>query len=110
MLVREDHVAGERSCWWERVMLVEKDHVGGKRSCGCCKMVNYCRSVIFAPKNSIFAQNELPSVCSQHKSQQTICRRAAHLFQLKILREKNHVKVTSKTYFVEALLNLFPQQ
>ena len=33
MLVREDHVAGERPCWWERIMLVGKDHVGGKESC-----------------------------------------------------------------------------
>ena len=87
MLVKEDHVAGERSCWWERIMLVGKDHVGGKGSCGCCKMVNYCKSMIFAPKKSTFSQNGLPSVRSQHKSQQTICRRAAHLFQLKILRE-----------------------
>ena len=88
MLVREDHVAGERSCWWERIMLVEKDHVGGKRSCGCCKMVNYCKNMIFAPKKSTFSQNGLLCVRSQHKSQQTICLLAAHLFQLKILREK----------------------
>ena len=87
MLVREDHVAGKRSCWWERIMLVEKDHVGGKESCGCCKMVNDCKSMIFAPKTSTFAQNGLPSVRSQHKSQQTICQLAAHLFQLKIPRE-----------------------
>ena len=86
MLVREDHVGGERSCWWERIMLVEKDHVGGKGSCGCCNMVNYCKSMIFAPKKSTFSQNGLPSVRSQHKSQQTICRRAAHLLKLKILR------------------------
>ena len=88
MLVREDNVGGEQSCWWETIMLVEKDRVGGKGSCGCCKMVNYCKSMIFAPKKSTFAQNGLPSVHSQHKSQQTICLRAAHLFQLKILREK----------------------
>ena len=88
MLVREDHVAGERSCWWERIMLVGKDHVGGKGSCGCCTMVNDCKSMIFASKNT-FSQNGLPSVHSQHKSQQTICQLAAHLFQLKILREKD---------------------
>ena len=88
MLAREDHVGGERSCWWERIMLVEKDHVGGKGSCGCCKMVDYCKSIIFAPKKSTFSQNGLPSVRSQHKSQQTICLLAAHLFQLKNLHEK----------------------
>ena len=70
-----------------------------------------CRNVVFAPKKSTFSQNGLPSVRSQHKSQQTICLLAAHLFQLKILREKRpYVKVTSKKYFVEVLLNLFPQQ
>ena len=58
MLVREDHVAGERSCWWERIMLVEKDHVAGKGSCGCCKMVNYCESMIFAPKNILFHRTD----------------------------------------------------
>ena len=50
MLIREDHAGGEGSCWWEKIMLVEKDHVGGKGSCGCCKMVNYCKIVISAPK------------------------------------------------------------
>ena len=88
MLVREDNVDGERSCWWERIMLVEKDHVDGKGSCGCCKMVNYCKSMIFAPIFLLFSQKGLPSVRSQHKSQQTICLLAAHLFQLTILREK----------------------
>ena len=87
MLVREDHVAGERSCWWERIMLVGKDHVGGKGSCGCCKMVNYCKSNVFAPKKSTFSQNGLPSVRSQHKSQQTICRLAVYLVKSKIRRE-----------------------
>ena len=79
MLAREDHVAGERSRWWERIMLVENDHVGGKGSCGCCKMVNYCKSRIVAPEKIIFAQKGLPSVRSQHKSQQTICQLAADL-------------------------------
>ena len=88
MLARKDTVGERGSCWWERIMLVEKDHVGGKRSCGCCKMVNYCKTMIFAPTNYTFSQNGLPSVRSQHKSQQTICQLAAHLFQLKILREK----------------------
>ena len=58
-------------------MLVGKDH-----------MVNYCKIMFFAPKKTIFAQNGLPSVRLQHKSQQTICLLAAHLFQLKILQEK----------------------
>ena len=58
MLVREDHVAGERSCWWERIMLVGKDHVGGKGSCGCCKMVNYCKSMILASKNILFHRTD----------------------------------------------------
>ena len=88
MLVREDHVGGERSCWRERIMLVVKGHVVGKGSCGCCKMVNYCKSVIFAPEKYTFSQNGLLSVRSQHKSQQTICQLAAHLFQFKIPREK----------------------
>ena len=88
MLVGKNHAGGEGSCWWERIMLVEKDHVGGKGSCGCCKMVTYCKSMIFAPKKFTFSQNGLPSVRSQHKSQQTICQLAAHLFQLKFLREK----------------------
>ena len=88
MLMREDHAGGEGSCWWERIMLVENDHVGGKGSCGCCKMVNCCKSMIFAQKKYTFAQFGLPSVRSQHKSQQTICQLAAHLFQLKIPREK----------------------
>ena len=87
MLMREDHAGGEGSCWWEKIMLVEKDHVGGKGSCGCCKMVNYCKTMIWAPKKYTFSQNGFPSVRSQRKSQQTICLRAAHLFQLKILRE-----------------------
>ena len=88
MLARKDHVAGERACCWERIMLVETDHVGGKGSCCCCKMVNCCKCMIFAPKDKI-SQNGLPSVRSQHKSQQTICLLAVHLFQLKIPREKN---------------------
>ena len=88
MLVREDHVVGERPCWLERITLLGKVRVGEKGSCGCCKMVNYCKNMIFAPKKSTFSQNGLPSVRSQHKSQQTICQLAAHLFQLKILREK----------------------
>ena len=87
MLMREDHAGGEGSCWWGRIMLVEKNYVGGKGSCGCCKMVIYCKNMIGA-KTHIFAQNGLPCVRSQHKSQQTICLLAAHLFQLKILREK----------------------
>ena len=88
MLVREDHVGGEGSCWWERIMLVEKDHVRGKRSCGCCKMVHYCKNRIFASKKFIFAHNGLPCVRSQHNWQQTIRLLAAHLFQDKNLREK----------------------
>ena len=87
MLLREDHVGGEGSCWWERIMLVEKDHVGGERSCGCCKMVRYCKNMIIA-LISCFSQNGLPSVRSQHQSQQTICQLAAHLFQVKNHREK----------------------
>ena len=91
-------------------MLVEKDHVGGKGSCGCCNMVNYCKNKIFAPMKFGFAQNGLPSVRSQHKLQQTICLLAVYLFQLTLMREKTYVKVTSKKYFVEVLLNIFPQQ
>ena len=108
MLASEDHVGGERSCWWEIIMLVEKEHVGGKGSCGCCKMVNYCKSMIFAPEKSICSQNGLPCVRSQHKSQQTICLLAAHLFPIKnSARKRPYVKVTSKKYVVEVLLNLF---
>ena len=75
MLVGKNHAGGERSCWWERIMLVLQDD-------------EECKHVIFALEKSTFSQNGLPSVRSQHKSQQTICQLAAHLFQLKILRFK----------------------
>ena len=74
MLVGKDHAGGEGSCWWERIMLVLQDD-------------EECKNVIFASKKSTFSQNGLLSVRSQHKSQQTICLLAAHLFQLKIPRE-----------------------
>ena len=32
MLVEKDHVGGEGSCWWRRIMLVGKDHAGAARS------------------------------------------------------------------------------
>ena len=75
MLVGKDHAGGGGPCWWERIMLVLQDD-------------EECKNVIFAPKKT-FSQNGLLSVSSQHKSQQTICLLAAHLFQLKILREKS---------------------
>ena len=75
MLVGKNHVAGERSCWWEKIMWLLQD---GK----------LLQKSVFCIKEYIFAQNGLPSVRSQHKSQQTICLLAAHLFQLEILRER----------------------
>ena len=76
MLVGKDHAGGEGSCWWERIMWLLQD---GKllQKCDLCT------------KKFTFSQNVLPSVRSQHKSEQTICLRAAHLFQLKILRVKD---------------------
>ena len=75
MLVGKNHAGGEGSCWWERIMWLLQD---GK----------LLQKYDFCTKKFTFSQNGLPSVRSQHKSQQTICLRAAHLFQLKILREK----------------------
>ena len=74
MLVGKNHVGGEGSYWRERIMWLLQD---GK----------LLQKYDFCTKKSTFSQNGLPSVRSQHKSQQTICLRAAHLFQLKILRE-----------------------
>ena len=67
MLVREDHVAGERSCWWERIMLVGKDHVGGKKimlaekdhvggegPCWFCKMMSNAKTCSWRYKNELF--------------------------------------------------------
>ena len=71
----------EDTCWWGRIMLVGKDHAGSARWWGMQK----CD---FRFKKSTFSQNGLLFVRSQHKSQQTICLLAAHLFQLKILRAK----------------------
>ena len=73
MLVGKDHVGGERSCWWGRIMLVLQND-------------EECKNVVFAPKNT-FSLNGPWCVRSQHKLQQTICRLAVYLFQLKILRE-----------------------
>ena len=74
MLVGKNHAGGEGSCWWERIMWLLQD---GK----------LLQKYDFCTKKCTFAQNGLPSVRSQHKSQQTICLLVAHLFQLKILRE-----------------------
>ena len=75
MLVGKNHAGGERSCLWEKIMWLLQD---GK----------LLQKYGFRTKKYIFAQNGLPSVRSQHKLQQTICLLAAHLFQLKNLREK----------------------
>ena len=74
MLVGKNHVGGEGSCWWGRIMLVLQDD-------------EERRNVVFAPKKTTFAQNGPPCVRSQHKLQQTICRLAVYLVKLKILRE-----------------------
>ena len=75
MLVGKNHVGGEGSCWWENIMWLLQD---GKS----------LQKYDFRPLKNTFAQNGLTSARSHQKSQQTICRRAAHLFQLKIPREK----------------------
>ena len=74
MAVGKNHVGGEGSCWWGKIMLVLQDD-------------EERRNVVFAPKKSTFSQNGLPCVPSQHKSQQTICRLAVYLVKLKIPRE-----------------------
>ena len=66
MLVAKDHVGGEESCWWEKIMLVVER--------GKC-----CRIMISVQKNTFLAQNGSPSVRLQRKSQQTICQLAADL-------------------------------
>ena len=45
MLVGKDHVGGEGSCWWERIMLVLQDDEEWKK-------------MIFAPKNKLFHRTD----------------------------------------------------
>ena len=111
MLARKDIVGERGSCWWERIMLVEKDHVGGKGSCGCCKMVYFCKNMIFCTRKIYFCTERTPvcpfatSIAANYMSS----RRAP--FPIKTSTgNRPYVKVTSKKYVVEVLLNLFPQQ
>ena len=74
-LVGKNMLVEKRSCWWEGIMWLLQD---GK----------LLQKYDFRTNKYTFSQNGLQSVRSQHKSQQTICRLAAHLFLLKIPREK----------------------
>ena len=65
MLVGKNHAGGEGSCWWERIMWLLQDGKLLQKSAFCTK--------------NIAAQSGLPSVRSQHKSQQTICQLAPDL-------------------------------
>ena len=93
-LVRKDHAGGKRSyavgkgsCWWRRIMCWWDISSWWQRIMWVVEDVDYCKFIILLHKISFFAQNGSPCVRSQHKLQQTICRLAVYLFELKFRRE-----------------------
>ena len=79
MLVGKDHVGGEGSCWWGRIM-------------PCLQNDEECKNIIFALEKSTFSYKDAPCVRSQHELQQTICQLAPDLLTT-VPRSKKQVDV-----------------
>ena len=98
MLVGKEHAGGGGSCWWERIMLVLQDD-------------EECKNVISAPTKISFFTERTP-VCP-FATQITASYMSSRRLPFPIKNsagKRTYVKVTSKTYFIQVLPNLFPQQ
>ena len=98
MLVGKNRVGGEGSCWWERIMWLLQDGKLLQKYDLCTKRIHF-----FTERTSVrpFLTQFAANYMSSHRAPSPIKDSAG---------KRPYVKVSSKTDFVEALLNLFSQQ